>query len=203
MKILFRKSNGKLLGAQALGEDNVDKRISALAMALQLGATVYDLEESELCYAPQFGSAKDPVNFAGMVAADVLRDDMPISHWTSGTAGFLLDVREPVELAVESEPRDQHPIGSTALAPGRASPRPGHSRDLPLRRTRLLRDADPAAGRVQCQDAVRRNAVANPRRELLGELNQTSNGLPCAASDLRHGVAAAARRGHNRSPCRA
>jgi len=104
MKVIFRKSDGRLLGAQALGEDNVDKRISALAMALQMGATVYDLEEAELCYAPQFGSAKDPVNFAGMVAADVLRGDMPISHWDSAGKGFLLDVREPVELAVENAP---------------------------------------------------------------------------------------------------
>jgi NADPH-dependent 2,4-dienoyl-CoA reductase/sulfur reductase-like enzyme/rhodanese-related sulfurtransferase len=104
MKVIFRKSNGKLLGAQALGEDNVDKRISALAMALQMGATVYDLEEAELCYAPQFGSAKDPVNFAGMVAADVLRGDMPLSHWDSAAKAFLLDVREPVELAVENAP---------------------------------------------------------------------------------------------------
>ena len=85
MKFIFRKSNGKVLGAQALGEDGpaVDKRISALAMAIQMGATVYDLEEAELCYAPQFGSAKDPVNFAGMVAADVLRGDMPLTHWDS------------------------------------------------------------------------------------------------------------------------
>ena len=105
IKVIFRKSNGKLLGAQALGEDNVDKRISALAMALQMGATVYDLEEAELCYAPQFGSAKDPVNFVGMVAADILRGDMPVSHWASSDEGFLLDVREPVELAVEREPR--------------------------------------------------------------------------------------------------
>ena len=105
MKVIFRKSDGKLLGAQALGEDNVDKRISTLAMALQMGATIYDLEETELCYAPQFGSAKDPVNFAGMVATDIVRGDMPISHWDSADGGFLLDVREPVELAVESEPR--------------------------------------------------------------------------------------------------
>jgi rhodanese-related sulfurtransferase len=91
-------------GAQALGEDNVDKRISALAMAIQMGATIYDLEEAELCYSPQFGSAKDPVNFAGMVAAGVLRGDMPISHWDSTGKGFLLDVREPVELAVEQAP---------------------------------------------------------------------------------------------------
>ena len=104
MKVIFRKSDGRLLGAQALGEDGVDKRISALAMAIQMGATVYDLEEAELCYAPQFGSAKDPVNFAGMVAADVLRGDMPISHWDSAGNGFLLDVRAPMELAVENVP---------------------------------------------------------------------------------------------------
>jgi len=104
MKVIFRKSNGRILGAQALGLDNVDKRISALAVALQMGATIYDLEEAELCYAPQFGSAKDPVNFAGMVAADVLRGDMPISHWDSAGKGFLLDVREPLELAVENTP---------------------------------------------------------------------------------------------------
>ena len=73
-------------------------------MALQMGATIYDLEEAELCYAPQFGSAKDPVNFAGMVAADVLRDDMPISHWDSIGDAFILDVREPFELAVEIVP---------------------------------------------------------------------------------------------------
>ena len=106
LKFIFRKSNGKVLGAQALGEDGpaVDKRISALALAIQMGATIYDLEESELCYAPQFGSAKDPVNFAGMVAANVLRGDMPVSHWDSLDGAFLLDVRQPVELAVESVP---------------------------------------------------------------------------------------------------
>ena len=52
MKILFRKSDGRLLGAQAVGQDGVDKRIDAIAMAIQLGATVYDLEETELCYRP-------------------------------------------------------------------------------------------------------------------------------------------------------
>ncbi len=104
MKVLFRKSDGRFLGAQAVGEDGVDKRISALAMALQMGATIYDLEEAELCYAPQFGSAKDPVNFAGMVAADILCGDMPLSHWDATEGGFLLDVREPIELAVENVP---------------------------------------------------------------------------------------------------
>jgi NADPH-dependent 2,4-dienoyl-CoA reductase/sulfur reductase-like enzyme/rhodanese-related sulfurtransferase len=104
MKVIFRKSDGKLLGAQGLGMDGVDKRISAMAAFLQMGATIYDLEEAELCYAPQFGSAKDPVNFAGMIAADVLRGDQPISHWEEAKSGFILDVREPIELAVENVP---------------------------------------------------------------------------------------------------
>jgi len=112
MKVLFRKSDGRLLGAQALGEDNVDKRISAFAVMLQMGATIYDLEEAELCYAPPFGSAKDPVNFAGMIAANVLKGDMPLSHWNSAKTGFLLDVREPMELAVENVPGTLNiPIG--------------------------------------------------------------------------------------------
>ena len=93
-----------LLGAQAVGLDGVDKRIDALAMAIQLGATVDDLEEAELCYAPQFGSAKSPVNFAGMVAGDVLRGDMPLVHWDASDSLLLLDVRQPGELVVEQAP---------------------------------------------------------------------------------------------------
>lgn len=106
LKVIFRKSDGRLLGAQALGGDGpaVDKRISALAVAIQMGATIYDLEEAELCYAPQFGSAKDAVNFAGMVAANVLRGDMPLAHWEDTKGAFLLDVRDPVELVVEKVP---------------------------------------------------------------------------------------------------
>jgi len=104
MKVIFRKSDGRLLGAQVLGEDGVAKRIDSYAMAIQMGCTIYDLEEAELSYAPPFGSAKDPVNFAGMVAADILRGDMPLCHWNSEDSGFLLDVRNPAELAVESVP---------------------------------------------------------------------------------------------------
>lgn len=104
MKLLFRKSDGLLLGAQAFGEDGAEKRISLLAAYLQMGATVFDLEEAELCYAPQFGSAKDPVNLAGMVAANVLHGDLPLSHWDASGSAFLLDVREPGELAVEQAP---------------------------------------------------------------------------------------------------
>lgn len=101
MKVLFAKSDGRLLGAQAIGMSGVDKRISAIAVAIQMGATIHDLQEAELCYAPQFGSAKDAVNFAGMIAADVLSGDMPLAHWGEPSDALLLDVREPAELRVE------------------------------------------------------------------------------------------------------
>ena len=104
IKLLFRKSDGKVLGAQVLGEDGVPKRIDSFAMAIQAGFTIFDLEESELSYAPPYGSAKDPVNFAGMAAANVLRGDMPLVHWDAIGDGFLLDVRNPVELDVETVP---------------------------------------------------------------------------------------------------
>jgi NADPH-dependent 2,4-dienoyl-CoA reductase/sulfur reductase-like enzyme/rhodanese-related sulfurtransferase len=104
IKVLYRKSNGRLLGAQVLGDKGVTKRIDSFAMAIQMGCTMADLEESELCYAPPYGSAKDPVNFAGMVAMDIQRGDMPICHWDAAGTGFLLDVRNPPELAVESVP---------------------------------------------------------------------------------------------------
>jgi len=104
IKAIFRKSDGRLLGAQVLGEDGVPKRIDSFAMAIQMACTIYDLEEAELSYAPPYGSAKDPVNFAGMVAADILRGDMPICHWNAVDGQFLLDVRNPPELAVESVP---------------------------------------------------------------------------------------------------
>ena len=104
IKVIYRKSDGRLLGAQILGEDGVPKRIDSFAMAIQAGFTIYDLEESELSYAPPFGSAKDPVNFAGMVAADIMGDDMPITHWADVDGGFILDVRQPAELKVEHVP---------------------------------------------------------------------------------------------------
>jgi NADPH-dependent 2,4-dienoyl-CoA reductase/sulfur reductase-like enzyme/rhodanese-related sulfurtransferase len=104
LKVIFRKSDGRLLGAQAMGQHGVEKRIDALATAIQMGATVYDLEEAELCYAPPYGSAKDPVNFAGMAPADVLRGDMPLVHWGSVDGSLLLDVRNPQEVAAEAVP---------------------------------------------------------------------------------------------------
>lgn len=78
IKLLFSSEDGRILGAQAVGEEGVARRIDVIAMALQMGGTVFDLEEAELCYAPQFGAAKDPVNLAGMIAANHLRGDLPL-----------------------------------------------------------------------------------------------------------------------------
>ena len=99
LKLLFRKSDGRILGAQAVGEEGVDRRIDVIATAIQFGGTVFDLEESELCYAPQFGGAKDPVNFAGMIAANVLRGALPLADWKEllPNSAVLLDVRDPDE----------------------------------------------------------------------------------------------------------
>ncbi len=99
IKLIFSTEDGKILGAQAVGEEGVAKRIDVIAAAIQMGATIYDLEEAELCYAPQFGTAKDPVNIAGMIAANVLRGDAPVTHWDKVHQDHqtILDVREPDE----------------------------------------------------------------------------------------------------------
>jgi NADPH-dependent 2,4-dienoyl-CoA reductase/sulfur reductase-like enzyme/rhodanese-related sulfurtransferase len=107
MKLLFSADGGRILGAQAVGETGVEKRIDVIASFIQMRATVFDLEASELCYAPQFGAAKDPVNMAGMIASNLLRGDMPLAHWEDvpGTHAFLLDVRDPHEFAGGRVPR--------------------------------------------------------------------------------------------------
>lgn len=101
LKLLFSVPEGRILGAQAVGTDGVEKRIDVIATAIQFKGTVHDLAEAELCYAPQFGAAKDPVNMAGMMAQNVLRGDMPVAHWSALDEAdvYLVDVREPDEFA--------------------------------------------------------------------------------------------------------
>jgi len=105
LKVLFN-SAGRLLGAQAVGEAGVERRIDVIAALLQMGGSVFDLEESELCYAPQYGAAKDPVNMAGMIAANVVRGDAALAPWAEvpTTEALLLDVREPSEFAAGAIP---------------------------------------------------------------------------------------------------
>ena len=110
LKLLFEPVTGRLLGAQAAGGAGVDKRIDVLAVAIQAGMTVYDLEEMELAYAPQYGSAKDPINMAGFVAAGLLRGDHPqinvetVLGTPANESPFLLDVRTPQEFATGQIP---------------------------------------------------------------------------------------------------
>jgi len=103
IKLIFNEE-GKILGAQVIGVKGVDKRIDVLATAIRAGLTVYDLEELELAYAPPFSSAKDPVNMAGFVAANILKGDVDVIHWhdignLDRKKTFLLDVRTPIEFA--------------------------------------------------------------------------------------------------------
>jgi NADPH-dependent 2,4-dienoyl-CoA reductase/sulfur reductase-like enzyme/rhodanese-related sulfurtransferase len=101
LKLLFSTVDGRILGAQAVGTDGVEKRIDVIATAIQFGGTVHDLAEAELCYAPQYGAAKDPVNLSGMIAANALAGDMPLADWAQlgSTNALIVDVREPQEYA--------------------------------------------------------------------------------------------------------
>jgi NADPH-dependent 2,4-dienoyl-CoA reductase/sulfur reductase-like enzyme/rhodanese-related sulfurtransferase len=99
LKLLFGP-DGAILGAQIVGDKGVDKRIDVIATAILAGMDVFGLEELELAYAPPYGSARDPVNLAGMIAANVLRGETSPVHADELPGGaFILDVREPGELS--------------------------------------------------------------------------------------------------------
>ena len=98
IKILFSPEDGKLLGAQVVGFDGVDKRIEMFAQVLKSKGTIYDLMNIEHAYAPPFSSAKDPVNMAGFVADNILKGRVKIVSWRKASKSdpandFLLDVR--------------------------------------------------------------------------------------------------------------
>lgn len=98
MKLLY-DAEGRILGAQAVGSEYVEKQIDVIAAVMKLGGTVHDLAELELCYAPPFNSAKSPVNMLGFVAENELSGLCPMmtpDELTEDT--FLLDVRNPQEL---------------------------------------------------------------------------------------------------------
>ncbi|MBP6964176.1 MAG: DsrE/DsrF/DrsH-like family protein [Armatimonadetes bacterium] len=108
LKLLFDPGEGRILGAQAVGANGVDKRIDVLATAIRAGMTVYDLEELELSYAPPYGSAKDPVNYAGFVASNALRGDVALCHTEDfldpSDSQIMLDVRTAPEVAAGTIP---------------------------------------------------------------------------------------------------
>lgn len=109
LKLLFTPGEGKVLGAQLVGREGVDKRIDVIATAIRGGMTVYDLQELELAYAPPFSSAKDPVNMAGYVAANIISGENPPFYWhqladLDPDNTVLLDVRTEKEVETGSIP---------------------------------------------------------------------------------------------------
>lgn len=103
LKVIFEKSSGRILGAQAIGQDGVDKRCDVLAAAIMANMTASDLTELELCYAPPFSSAKDPVNMAGYIIENVITGKVKHFHWhdvkniINKPNTVLLDVRTAME----------------------------------------------------------------------------------------------------------
>ncbi len=102
LKLLFSPTDGKILGAQAVGHAGVEKRIDVIATSIRAGMTVHDLEKLELSYAPPYSSAKDPVNMAGYVAANIVKRDCQVIHWDEisqldPAKSLLIDVRTPAE----------------------------------------------------------------------------------------------------------
>lgn len=103
IKILFTPKKGKILGAQIVGYDGVDKRIDVLATAIYSGLTVFDLQKLQLAYAPPFSSAKDPINIVGYAAANIINKDIEVIHWPEVNkkvieGALLIDVRTPKEI---------------------------------------------------------------------------------------------------------
>jgi len=114
IKLLFAKPQGRILGAQIVGGDGVDKRIDVLAVAIRAGMTVFDLQELDLAYAPPYGSGKDPVNIAGYAAANILDGTVRVKHFNElEKDDFILDVRTPAEFAKGSIPNAKNvPLGA-------------------------------------------------------------------------------------------
>ena len=100
IKLLFSMDGARIFGAQIVGRDGVDKRIDTIGVAIRLGASIKDLTELELAYAPPYSSAKDPVNMAGFVAENVLSGMVAFAAWDALEKEELqiLDVREDAEL---------------------------------------------------------------------------------------------------------
>lgn len=103
LKLIFSPTDGKIFGAQAVGQKGVDKRIDILATAIKAGLTIFDLPELELTYAPPFGSAKDPVNMIGYAAMNIAGGISQNIQWHQldeelATGKILLDIRNPGEV---------------------------------------------------------------------------------------------------------
>ena len=103
-KMLFDPNTGKILGAQGVGKDGIDKRIDLIANSIKAGFTVYDLQDTEVCYAPPYNSAKDPVNMMGYCGANIMENIVKNTQWYEiedlvKNEEYILDVREEYEVS--------------------------------------------------------------------------------------------------------
>ncbi|MDR2948822.1 MAG: FAD-dependent oxidoreductase [Prevotella sp.] len=106
VKVIFSPDNGKLLGAQVVGFDGVDKRIDLFAQVIRNGGTIYDLQEIEHAYAPPYSSAKDPVNMAGFVAENILKRKVNIIQWRD-----IADLNRADSIIIDSRTKEEYEFG--------------------------------------------------------------------------------------------
>jgi NADPH-dependent 2,4-dienoyl-CoA reductase/sulfur reductase-like enzyme/rhodanese-related sulfurtransferase len=111
IKLIFSPGSGKILGAQIIGGEGVDKRIDVIATAIHGSMSVHDLEELELAYAPPYSSAKDPVNVAGFVAANILKGDVTTINWDA-----LKDIDQANEVLIDL--RDKNELNESGFIKG-------------------------------------------------------------------------------------
>ena len=112
IKVLFEKNNGKILGAQIIGFEGVDKKIDVLATAIKFKATAYDLKDLDLAYAPPYSQAKDPINIVGYMIENILKGLVKQIHWENllnHKDAYILDVRTVLEYN-KSHFKDAHNI---------------------------------------------------------------------------------------------
>ncbi len=182
LKLIFSPGSGRLLGAQIVGQEGVDKRIDVLATAIRAGMSVEDLEELELAYAPPFSAAKDPINIAGFVAANLLKGDLGVVNT------FELKKLDPKE-TVLIDLRDQDEIEKNGgIQPARHIPLP----ELRARLGELDRSKDYvlycAVGlrgylgyRIMVQNGFKVRNLAGGFKTCLGAQNETAADLPASS----------------------
>jgi rhodanese-related sulfurtransferase len=112
IKVLFDPNHGKLLGAQAIGEDGADKRIDVIATAIYGNLTIDDLMNLELSYAPQFGSAKDPINHAGYLGNNVYSGQTPTLQWYQ----LEEELKQPNTVLIDVRTKEENDAGNISNA---------------------------------------------------------------------------------------
>ena len=154
MKVLYEKGSLRILGAQIVGYEGVDKRIDVLATAMQMGGKVTDLTELDLAYAPPYSSAKDPVNMAGFMAENIEAGLVKQFHWDQvadlprdGSVTLLMPA-PPWSTAGAAPGVCEHPGGRAAPAAGGDRSPEARLRHVPERTAELSGLPHPGPARV-------------------------------------------------------